>query len=170
MRRALLGISLLTATLFAATTAQATTTGTRRMLGQLYSGYSTTVQGASHISVGSKFLYYNRADMRIGAIAWYETPLDERVHAGGVGFVMDYVLKLSPSIDFFVGAHLGMCSGNAGAALYVEPGAGFTFYFGRHIGMEIRAGVKAPWMIGHALQLDHDTQVMGTVSMVFGRW
>ncbi|MCA9521251.1 MAG: hypothetical protein KC609_09770 [Myxococcales bacterium] len=140
-----------------------------RYVAQIYSGYAASSLGTSTVSLGGGALFYLSPDFRIGGMLFYDNLLGKGVHVGGAALATDYVVPIRRWVEFFVGTHIGMCSGNGDPALFLEPGFGFQFKFGT-IGLEWRAGVRLPWMVQQSLHLKSDTQFLTTLSVAFGSW
>lgn len=140
-----------------------------RYVAQLYSGYATNPHGASTLSVGGRVLFYLSPDFRLGGVLFYDNLLGRGTHLGGAALVTDYVVPIVRWLEFFVGNHVGMCSGNGDPALFLEPGLGLQFKLGA-VGLEWRAGVRLPWVVSSSLNLRSDTQFLTTLSLVFGSW
>lgn len=144
-------------------------TDSQRFSAQIYSGYTTSVNGHNGFSVGGKGLVFLNPNLRLGGVAYYENMHRTNDHFGGVAFVIDYVAPIKHYVSFFIGSHFGMFTGTSGPAIYAEPGLGFNFTISK-VGIEWRLGSRVPWYVGkNVFRAERDVQVLTTLSFAFQR-
>ncbi|MCA9524515.1 MAG: hypothetical protein KC609_26290 [Myxococcales bacterium] len=164
-----LALGALVAVFFATAGTASADTDSRSFSAQIYSGYTTSVNGHNGFSVGGKGLVSINPNLRLGGVAYYENMHRTNDHFGGIAFVIDYVAPIKHYVSFFVGSHFGMYTGTMGPAIYAEPGLGLNFTIAK-MGIEWRIGSRVPWYVGkNIFKAERDVQVLTTLSFAFQR-